>query len=571
MSDLAGPADAAPKPRVPHVGATILALSVIAIAIFTIRLTGLPDLVDNEYRLGASVLNAWQGGNWVVPHDAFGNTDKPPMLTWLSALVTAAVGRVNAFTLYLPTAVATLAIALLVFAAGRRYFDERTGLFGALTYLLSNVVSQQMATARWDGLFALTVTLIALAAFHAWTSGRGWTLFWLAAAISTLTKGPLGLVLGAFGLLAVRWERRSGHAHPLRGSHALGIVLFVVIVGGWSLAAYHRAGSHLVDNMVRSELVRHAVMGAPGHRFRKPPSDFVANFAPWSLLTLLGIWRIWSTSSPDDTARRFERFCFCWFVGGLLLFAISPHNPARLLYPIIPPAAIIAGREVARFARTATSRTVIAGCALATTIALTCFIVKYHYIDRRRQHVRKTQALLDLHAQVHERAGDDFPLTYVSDVPFALQLTFNTMRPTVTWQQAAALLRDDAPVYVVVHDLTRLRRQMGSERPALYEVAACSLGSTRYVTIVSNRPALEWSDPIAMGLGPLRLRLRGVRVGPTQDGRIVLQRSDDSGSASVANGASEPTAVVVDLTGHGLPSRQMRRLAAGETWLVSSR
>jgi 4-amino-4-deoxy-L-arabinose transferase-like glycosyltransferase len=312
-------------------------------------------------------------------------------------------------------------------------------------------------------------------------------------------------------------------------------------------------------------------MRAPGHRFRKPPSDFVANFAPWSLLTLLGIWRIWSTPAPDDTARRFERFCFCWFVGGLLLFAISPHNPARLLYPIIPPAAIIAGREVARLARALTSRAVIAGCALATTVALTCFIVKYHHMDRRRQHVRKTLALLDLHAQVHERAGDDFPLTYVSDVPFALQLTFNTMRPTVTWQQAAALLRDDAPVYVVVHDVARLRRQVGSEPPPLYDVAECSLGSTSYVTIVSNRPALAWSDPIAMGLGPLRLRLRGVRVGPTQDGRIVLKLGDDSANASIVNGASEPTAVVLDLSGHALPSRQTRRLAAGEMWQVPLR
>ncbi len=494
------------------------------------------------------------------------------MLTWLSALVTAAVGRVNAFTLYLPTALATLAIALLVFAAGRRYFDERTGLFAALTYLLSNVVAQQMATARWDGLFALTVTFIALAAFHAWTSGRGWTLFWLAAAISTLTKGPLGLVLGGFGLVAVLWERRAGHTSPLRGSHALGIVLFLVIVGGWFLAAYHRAGPHLVDNMVRSELVRHAVMGAPGHRFRKPPSDFVANFAPWSLLTLLGIWRIWSKPSPDDTARRFERFCFCWFGCGLLLFAISPHNPARLLYPIIPPAAIIAGREVARFAKRATSRTVIAGCGLATMIALTVFFVKYHHLDRHRQHVKKTLALLDLHAQVHARGGDDFPLTYVSDVPFALQLTFNTMRPTVTWQQAAVLLRDDAPVYVVVHDLARLRRQVGSKPPPLYEVAACSVGSTSYVTIVSNRQALAWDDPVAIGLGPLRLRLHGVRLGPTQDGRIVLKLGDDSATASIANGASEPTMVVVDVSdGHGPPRVETRQLAAGETWQVPLR
>ncbi len=546
-----------------------LALCSVAVAIFGIRLTGLPNLVDNEYRLGASVLNVIQSGNWIVPHDSFGNTDKPPMLAWLSALVSLPIGRVNLFTLYLPTALATLAATLLVFATGRRYFDPRAGFFGGLAYLLSNVVSQQMATARWDGLFALTVALIAVAAFHAWTSERGWTMFWLAAAVSTLTKGPLGILLGAFGLLAVPWERRSGHPRPLRGSHVLGIALFLVIVGGWFAAAYYRAGSHLIDNMVRSELVRHAVMRAPGHRFRKPSSDFLFNFAPWSVLTLVGLWHIWSSPAADDGARRFERFCFWWFVGGLLLFSVSPHNPARLLYPIIPPAAIIAGREMARIAQTFRPRTMTVACVLVTLLALTVFTVKYHRFDRRRDHIRKTRALLDLHAAVNERAGDDFPLTYLSDVPFALQLTFNTMRPTVTFRQAAALLRDDAPAYVVVHDVARLRREMGRDPPPLYEVAGCTVATTPYLRIMSNRPQIEWGDPLAIGLGPLRLRLSGARLGPTQDGEIVVERRADPTSVTVVNGANEPTAVVLDVTRHGLPTRETRRLAAGEAWRVA--
>src|SRR5439155_1467719 len=82
-------------------------------------------------------------------------------------------------------------------------------------YLLSDVGARQVATARWDGLFALTVTIAALAAFAAWSAGRGWTWFWLAAAVSALTKGPLGVLLAAFGLVAVVWERRSGHPSRL--------------------------------------------------------------------------------------------------------------------------------------------------------------------------------------------------------------------------------------------------------------------------------------------------------------------------------------------------------------------
>jgi Dolichyl-phosphate-mannose-protein mannosyltransferase len=540
-----------------------LLIAVVAAALFAIRLTGLPNLLDNEYRVGACVLNAIQGGNWLSPHDSLGNVDKPPMLTWLAALVSLATGRVSPFTLYLPTGLAALAVAWLLFAAGRRHFGWQAGLFGGLAYVLSYVGAQQMATARWDGLFALTVVLTALAAFRAWTSGGGWIVFWLAAAASTLTKGPLGLVLGALGLGAVSWERRSGTPWPLRGKQAPGIALFLVITLGWFVAASLRMGPHLADDMLRSELLRHAVMHAPGHRFWKPPGDFLANFAPWSLLTVVGLWRIWARPDADDETRRFERFCFWWLAGGLLLFSVSPHNPARLLWPVVPPAALIAGRELARGAAAVRPRTQVTVCAAVIVLGLAGTAWRFHHLERGRQHVRRTLALLELSRTVRERVGADFPLTYTSDVPFALQLTFETMRPTVTFRQAAALLRDDVPVYVVVHDVARLRRAMGSGPPPLHEVAGCSVRAEPYLHIVSNHAQLAWTDPMAVGLGPLRLRLHDVRLGPTQDGEIVVACRGEAGSVTVTNGGHTPVPPVLWRADRGPRRWETRWLPAG--------
>ncbi len=546
----------------------LLVLASIALAIFAIRLTGLPDLVDNEYRLGACVLNAIQGGRWLSPHDSLGNIDKPPMLTWLSALASLPTGHVTRFTLYVPTALATLGVAWLLFLAGRRRFGSQAGFLAGFTYLLSYVAAQQVATARWDGLFAFTVTLVALTAFRAWNSGGGWTAFWLAGAASTLTKGPLGILLGALGLGAVVWERRSGHPQPLRGSHALGIALFLLIVGGWFAAASLQMGPHLYDDLIRTELFGHIVMHPPGYRFRKPISDFLADFAPWSVLTIVGLWRIWRSPPVEDEPRRFERFCFCWFVGGLVLFTLSPHNPARLLYPVIPPAALIAGRELDRLTARLRPRARVAECAVVTALALAIFVVRYHYLAHRGERVRRTLAILELSHAVHDRVGNDFPLTYVDDVSFALQLTFNTMRPTVTVREAAALLREETPAYVVVHDAESLRRALGSDPPPLYEVATASIRSTPYLRIMSNRPRLEWSDPIAVALGRLRLRLRGARLGATQDGEIALARVSPPASVTVTSDATEPTTVALRVTGGGVPSRKVRRLPGGESWQV---
>src|SRR5690349_4070225 len=230
------PAAATNPARGPFAPPAFLALSILAAigaTLFAIRLTGLPNLLDNEYRVGACVLDVLQHGNWLCPHDVLGNTDKPPMLTWLVAIASWPLGRVSDVTLYLPTALATVAIAWLVEINGRRRFGWFAGTLGAVAYLCSHVGATQMAMARWDGLFALTVTIAALAAYRAWMLGDGWTGFWLAAAAATLTKGPLGVLLAGFGLGAVLWERRTGHERPLAGRQAAGVLLFLAISLGW--------------------------------------------------------------------------------------------------------------------------------------------------------------------------------------------------------------------------------------------------------------------------------------------------------------------------------------------------
>src|SRR5215470_14631125 len=73
----------------------LVLLSGVGAAMFAIRLTGAPNLLDNEFRVGACVLDVLQHGNWLCPHDVLGNTDKPPMLTWLTALASWPHGRVT--------------------------------------------------------------------------------------------------------------------------------------------------------------------------------------------------------------------------------------------------------------------------------------------------------------------------------------------------------------------------------------------------------------------------------------------------------------------------------------------
>src|SRR5437867_407971 len=207
-------------------------LGATAIVLFAIALAGQPNLLDNERRVGAYVLDAVHNGRWLCQRDATGEiASKPPAITWIAAAATLCFDQINRFCVYLPSASATFAVALLLLATGRQRFGWRAGFLAALAYLLSPMGDKAVATARYDGLFALPVTLTALAAFHSWNTGRGWIWFWLAATLGTLVKGPLGLVLGSAGLLAALWEKRSGTPQPIRGSHWTGLILFLCITG----------------------------------------------------------------------------------------------------------------------------------------------------------------------------------------------------------------------------------------------------------------------------------------------------------------------------------------------------
>ncbi len=541
-------------------------LALLGAALFAIRVTSPPNLLDNEYRVGASALDVLQHGNWLCPHDVLGNTDKPPMLTWLVAIASWPLGRVSDVTLYLPTAVATVLIAGLIAIAGSRRFGGYAGPLGALAYLCSSVGATQMATARWDGLFALTVVVAALLAFNAWMHGRGWTFFWLAAAAATLTKGPLGVGLAALGLGAVLWERRTGHPRPIEGAQAAGIGLFLAISLGWFGLAYLRVGPHLVDDMIWGELVGHAVEHRIGYRFWKPIGDAAADFAPWTLFGVLGLYRIVAMPAADDETRRFERFLWCWFVGGLVIFSVSPHNQARLMYPMIPPLALIAGRELDRVARYLSPKMLRTAVAIVCVVALGAFTIRYRYYERWNPQVRETLAIHGLVATVLAHVGEEFPLTFTADTPFAVQLSLQTMRPTVTIAEAASLLRGDAAAFVVVRNLAALRRALGADASRLHALVQAGGTDVPATYVVGNRPTLAWTDPLATRIGALEVRLTGAVLGPAWKGTLALRSRTraDAGVADIVNASNEAQRVQVRLGARS----ETRTLGVDETWHV---
>lgn len=473
-------------------------IALVATALVAIRLSSPAVLHDRGFYLhGAWVLDAVQNGHWICPRNHTGEvTSKPPLYLWLAGLATLASDRISLCTMVLPSAMATLALAWLIWGFGRAVFGTPAGLLGALAYLLSYVGATQIALARPDGVFALTVTAAALTAYRAWTTGRGWTWCWLLAAAATLTKGPLGLVLASTGLLAVVWEKQSGHPLPLRGSQRLGVALFVVCTAGWFVLAYMAVGQALIDKMIFRELLRHAVTGSEatrsGHTLFIQPLNFLWSFAPWSLLAGLGGWRACQRPAVHTDERRAERFLCCWLWTGLLLFSLAPHQQERHLFPLIPAAALLSGRELARLAAAMPPRALLGTCAIAVAAGLGIIAVSYHLFMQDNERVRRAQGMQEMARVIQERIGNGFVLTHV-ETPFSLQFFLNTLVPLTTPQQAAHRLSSADTAFVAVRDLEALQELLMPQPFPLYVVARWPATGEAEVWVVSNRRLSEWT------------------------------------------------------------------------------
>jgi 4-amino-4-deoxy-L-arabinose transferase-like glycosyltransferase len=466
-------------------------------ALFVITLTGLPQFMDNEYRLSAYVLDILQNGRLFCPTDANGDViSKPPMLAWLAALGAALTGSVNAFAMYWPTAAATAVTTALLFVFGRKYFGWRAGLFSAMAYAISYIGLSQMSMPRYDGLLALPVTAAALAAFSAWQTGRGWTWFWLFAALGTLVKGPIAVVLPTFGLLAYFWERPSQpqQNRGRAGSQLPGILLFFALTGGWFLLAYLEMGKPLLDKMLGRELVAHAVegRGGPLSGFTEPTKAFLGIYAPWSVIALAGFWRIVRSPSSDTVQRRLERFLFLWFVLGLIMFSVAAHQRGRLIYPLIPAAALAAGLQLSRWMTRVPSRPLLLASGSLAVLFLAGSFLYTHVILAKNRRVQETLAMKALAERLQGAGPGEAILTYVRS-PISLQVWLNTRRPDATVAQAGALLGSTNAVFVVTKDAAAIRAAAPTDA-AIYEVFSWSTKGSS-VQILGNRPRLEDRKP----------------------------------------------------------------------------
>lgn len=438
----------------------------LCVLIYLIRLSGPTDLESYAQMLNVGyILDLMTRGHWLVQYDLEGVImSKPPLHTWLMAPFAWLFG-LNRLALTLPSFLSVSALGVLVFAFARRRFGELAGGLAALAIVLAPIMAKQITLVRTDPVFTLTVTIAALAAFSAWErgkeGGKSWLVFWLIAAASTLIKGPLGAVLASGGLVSYFWEKRSnpGQAPP-GGPHLAGIALYLALTLGWFFAAWSSAGTALIDKMFYSEMYYHAVAEHSGGwratDLLKPTIFLLVRFLPFSVPLVFALWRVFRHPAVDPGERRLERFLTCWLLFGLLIFSLVKHQRADHLLPLWPAGALLAGREMARFAERI-GKTRFAGMSVvicviligSTYAAVNSNEAKSTITDSSSAYARELKLASDakLAADAFLASGLDAGQLQHIDTPITLQLYLGTYHPFITRAQLEAIIANaNAPV-----------------------------------------------------------------------------------------------------------------------------
>lgn len=285
-----------------------------------------------------------QGEGWIIPHlNSEVYVNNPPFFFWFIALAAKAIGEINESAARLPSAIFALLTLMLTFMLGKRLFNEKAGLFAALILATNFEFFWLGRRANIDATLTFFTTASILFFYVGFYGQRKrwffYSLAYCAMALGVLAKlhvafiVPL-LVIGGYFLIQ---RELTFFKDP---SHVPGMILFLVIIGGWLSLTYFSGGEDSLSGLLYHKTTWRLFKKPAHHRplyyyLLQFPSDFL----PWSIFLPSAL--IYGLSTKGRT-REFT-FLFFWF--SVIFVILSLANAKRHLYllSVYPAVALMVG------------------------------------------------------------------------------------------------------------------------------------------------------------------------------------------------------------------------------------
>ena len=328
----------------------------------------------DEPRYAEAAREMVNGGDWVLMHfNGKIYEDKPPLFFWLIGLASSLFGGFSSFSVRFPSALFGTLTVLLTFFIGGSLYTSRTGFLSGLILATSLGVFRFSTRANMDTTltFFTTASIFCFIEWYQnrpphpsplpqgerdrvrvdplppgereWVSGRGWIYgFYVAMALATLTKGPVGFILPLLvSLIYLTFQRDWEAIRRMR--LVRGILLLLVIALAWYLPAVLKGGQeYLRATLLHQSLDRFAEGTSHIRPFYFYFYNFPVDFLPW-IFFLPGALAY--GFSGEATGKRKEfLFLFVWFAVIFLFFSISKGKRGLYLLPLFPAVSIMVGK-----------------------------------------------------------------------------------------------------------------------------------------------------------------------------------------------------------------------------------
>jgi 4-amino-4-deoxy-L-arabinose transferase-like glycosyltransferase len=325
----------------------LLLLILLVACIHLGRLTA-PNLRGEETRRGRVAVEMIQTGDWVAPRQQ-GELffSRPPLQNWLIALVGMARGGVDAVAIRLPSALAVIFTAALIYCYARLFVGPAAALAAGLAFASMGQVLELGRLGETESLFTFLIAG-SLLLWHGgdeagWSGWATWGVGYCFAALGMLTKGaqaPVYFVasVAIYLLLARRWRELFSWRH------AAGVALFALVWGAWQGPYYLQEGAAASIRMYSNDVGLRFVDTSWKTIFEHLgvyPLEIAACMLPWSpLLIALLMPSFWRALGRSRSAAVFLVVCLavtfpsCWLV---------PGARSRYFMPLYPCAAVLAG------------------------------------------------------------------------------------------------------------------------------------------------------------------------------------------------------------------------------------
>ncbi|MCQ9208632.1 MAG: glycosyltransferase family 39 protein, partial [Omnitrophica bacterium] len=278
-----------------------------------------------------------ESGDWLTPRlNYIKHFDKPPITYWLIGASFKVFG-LNEFAGHLPLVTLGLGGIILTFFLGQTLFGNRSGFLAAIILISSlgyPAISRILSTDIIFTFFCLLCYLLFVR--------KRYLLFYLALALSFMTKGPVVFIIVLLPICVFFiFERKAYSFKEMPWSR--GLLLFALFALPWFIYEI------LLNEGLMNDWVIQQTLNRVVRQLKQPVYFFVpvliGLFFPWIFFLIPALKKNLTLRRASlDKEKSKVLFLFLWFILPFIFFSSIGKKLVPYILPLLVPLAIITAR-----------------------------------------------------------------------------------------------------------------------------------------------------------------------------------------------------------------------------------